>query len=75
MRSHELRSSSSTLSGAPSLCLSNSRPSFTNSKLTITECPPSPPKSPTREEIIAGFLEKAKFYTSVCLGEVFNLNE
>lgn len=45
------------LSGAPSLA---------SSKLEI-----DPEREPTREEIIAEFLEKAKFYTSVCLGELF----
>lgn len=27
---------------------------------------------PTREEIIAAYLEKAKFYTSLCLGKYLN---
>ena len=66
-------SSSSTLSAAPSL--SNSKLSLgshcsqksTCSQKSVNTIPP-----PTREEIIAAYLEKAKWYTSVCLGELSN---
>lgn len=72
------RSSSSTLSAAPSL--SSSRPSINNSKISLgASCHGSkhslksnaPSLPPTREEIIAAYLEKAKWYTSVGLGEYF----
>lgn len=73
MRSNELRSSSSTLSAAPSL-VTMSKPSLNNSKASLTHSRQSvaesdkEPKPPTREEMIAELLEKAKFYTSLCLG-------
>ncbi|CAO1406649.1 unnamed protein product [Diamesa serratosioi] len=62
-------SSSSTLSAAPSL--SNSKLSLgshcsqksTCSQKSVNTIPP-----PTREETIGVYLEKAKWYTSVCLG-------
>ena len=46
------------LSGAPSLA---------SSKLNVTHDSDQPPET---EEIIAGLLEKAKFYTSLCLGNI-----
>lgn len=50
-----------SLSGMPSLV--NSMQSLTNSKISLHR-----PKSPEAEEVIAELLEKAKFYTSLCLG-------
>lgn len=75
MRAADEHRSSSTLSGAPSL--SSSRPSINNSKVSLgpssrgsqqslKSAAPSLP--PTREEIIAAYLDKAKWYTSLCLG-------
>lgn len=70
----DLRSSLSTLSAAPSLT-TMSKPSSNNSKVSLANSrTPSvaesskEPKPPTREEMIAELLEKAKFYTSLCLG-------
>lgn len=56
---------SASMSGAPSLV--NSLNSFSsNSKLN---CSQTNVKSPEPEQnFIANFLEKAKFYTSLCLG-------
>lgn len=74
MRSNnDMRSSSSTLSAAPSLTMSkpslnNSKASLTHSRQSITESNKEP-GPPTREEKIAEFLDKAKFYTSLCLGK------
>lgn len=50
-----------SLGGMPSLV--NSMQSLTNSKISLHR-----PKSPEAEEVIAELLEKAKFYTSLCLG-------
>lgn len=44
----------------------NSMQSLTGSKLSVVD---KRPKSPTAEQLIAEFLEKAKFYTSLCLGK------
>lgn len=54
---------SASMSGVPSIV--NSLQSLTGSKLSVN----SRPKSPEAEEVIAELLEKAKFYTSLCLGE------
>ncbi|XP_055644626.1 protein tipE isoform X1 [Toxorhynchites rutilus septentrionalis] len=73
MRSNELRSSSSTLSAAPSLVtmskasINNSKTSLTHSRQSVAESSKEP-KPPTREEIISELLDKAKFYASLCLG-------
>lgn len=70
------RSSSGTLSAAPSL--SNSKislgaSSHCSQKSTISQKSHVSAERPlTREEIIAAYLEKAKWYTSVCLGELRN---
>lgn len=70
MRS-DLRSSASTLSAAPSL--SNSKVSIASShssqKSSSSKKSQKSDVPLTREEIIAGYIEKAKWYTSVCLGE------
>lgn len=75
MRSVDDNRSSSTLSAAPSL--SSSRPSLNNSKISLGASihgsqqslkSAAPTLPPTREEIIAAYLDKAKWYTSVCLG-------
>lgn len=73
-----MRSSSSTLNEAPSLVNSKSQISIGSvsshssqksnaSKVSIKSDVPL-----TREELIQQYLEKAKWYTSVCLGR--NLN-
>jgi hypothetical protein len=76
MRSADNNRSSSTLSDAPSL--SSSRPSINNSKISLGPSTrgsqqslksTAPTLPPTREEIIAAYLDKAKWYTSVCLGK------
>lgn len=51
-----------SMSGVPSIM--NSLNSLASSKLSVH----SRPKSPEAEEVIAELLEKAKFYTSLCLG-------
>lgn len=67
------RSSSSTLSAAPSL--SNSKislgaTSHCSQKSTCSQKSHVSAERPlTREEVIAQYLEKAKWYTSVCLGK------
>lgn len=53
-----------SMSGVPSIM--NSLNSLASSKLSVN----SRPKSPEAEEVIAEFLEKAKFYTSLCLGKI-----
>lgn len=53
-----------SMSGVPSIM--NSLNSLGSSKLSVH----SRPKSPEAEEVIAELLEKAKFYTSLCLGEL-----
>lgn len=71
---NDIRASSSTLSGAPSLTMS--KPSLNNSKASLTHSRQSmnvsdgEERPPTREELIAEFLDKAKFYTSLCLGRL-----
>lgn len=64
--SNDRRNISASMSGAPSLV--NSLNSFSsNSKLSIS---PSQVKSPIPEPtFVERSLEKAKFYTSLCLGE------
>lgn len=52
-----------SMSGVPSIM--NSLNSLASSKLSVH----SRPKSPEAEEVIAELLEKAKFYTSLCLGK------
>lgn len=74
MRSvNDLRLSSSTLSAAPSLPNSKSQVSIASShssqKSTASKQSKASDAPLTREEIIAQYLEKAKWYTSVCLGE------
>lgn len=54
---------SASMGGVPSIV--NSLQSLTSSKLSLN----ARPKSPQAEEVIAELLEKAKFYTSVCLGK------
>lgn len=78
MRSvNDLRTSQSqsTLSAAPSLSNSKSEVSIASShssqKSTSSKKSNKSNAPLTREEIIAAYLEKAKFYTSVCLGEYF----
>ena len=56
---------SASMSSMPSLV--NSLQSLTGSKASIN----NRPKSPEAEEVIAELLEKAKFYTSLCLGKYF----
>lgn len=71
------RSSSSTLSAAPSL--SNSKislgaSSHCSQKSTCSQKSHVSAERPlTREEVIAAYLEKAKWYTSVCLGKSLNV--
>ncbi|KAG5682942.1 hypothetical protein PVAND_012259 [Polypedilum vanderplanki] len=75
MRSvNDLRSSQSTLSAAPSIPNSKSQTSIasshshTSQKSTLSIKSKDSDAPLTREEIIAAYLEKAKWYTSVCLG-------
>lgn len=56
-----------SMSGVPSIM--NSLNSLGSSKLSVH----SRPKSPEAEEVIAELLEKAKFYTSLCLGKFTKL--
>lgn len=64
-------SSSSTLSAAPSLSHSKlSLGSHCSQKSTCSQKSVNTIPPPTREEIIGAYLEKAKWYTSVCLGEL-----
>lgn len=66
------QSSSSTLSAAPSLSNSKISLGATSQKSTCSQKSHVSAERPlTREEIIAAYLEKAKWYTSVCLGKVF----
>jgi hypothetical protein len=69
---HSQHSHHSTLSGAPSL--SSSRPSLGHSRISVASSAkivhPAEERVLTREEKIAEFLDKAKFYTSLCLGEL-----
>lgn len=69
------RSSSSTLSAAPSLSsskISLGATSHCSQKSTCSQKSHVSAEKPlTREEIIAAYLEKAKWYTSVGLGELF----
>lgn len=68
------RSSSSTLSAAPSLSHSKISLGATSQKSTCSQKSHVSAERPlTREEIIAAYLEKAKWYTSVCLGENFEI--
>ena len=76
--SNDFRSSTSTLSAAPSLSsskssLKNSQANLTNSKLSINNNSINGKNdgtsAPTNDEVIAELLDKAKFYTSLCLGE------
>jgi hypothetical protein len=67
------RSNANTLSAAPSLSESKISLGATsqcsvNSQKSTTSIKSDRPL--TREEIIAGYLEKAKWYTSVCLGKL-----
>lgn len=60
---------SASMSGAPSLV--NSLNSFSSS--SKLHCSQTNVKSPEPEQsFIANFLEKAKFYTSLCLGKFEN---
>lgn len=65
------RSSSSTFSAAPSLSKSKISLGATSQNSQKSTCSQKSAGSVplTREEILAGYLEKAKWYTSVCLGE------
>lgn len=68
------RSNSSTLSAAPSLSHSKISLGATShcgsQKSTCSQKSHVSAERPlTREEIIAAYLEKAKWYTSLCLGE------
>lgn len=67
------RSSSSTLSAAPSLSNSKISLGATSHTSLKSACSQkshvSADRPLTREEVIAAYLEKAKWYTSVCLGE------
>lgn len=63
--SNDRRSISASMSGAPSLV--NSLNSFSSSsKLNINQ---AQIKSPPEQSFVEIFLEKAKFYTSLCLGK------
>lgn len=46
--------------------IANSLQNLTSSKQTLSQ---QPPQSPDPEQFIAELLEKAKFYTSLCLGK------
>jgi hypothetical protein len=79
MRSvNDLRSSQSTLSAAPSIphSLPNSKSqvsiasSHSSQKSSASKKSKDSDAPLTREEIIAAYLEKAKWYTSVGLGEL-----
>lgn len=62
--------SSSTLSAAPSLSNSKISLGASSQKSTCSQKSHVSAERPlTREEIIAAYLEKAKWYTSLCLGE------
>lgn len=64
---------SSVIDGVTTLNASDSDiPSIANSLQNLTSSKQSvvcPPHSPDPEQFIAELLEKAKFYTSLCLGE------
>lgn len=66
---------SSVIDGVTTLNASDSDiPSIANSLQNLTSSKQSvisPPHSPDPEQFIAELLEKAKFYTSLCLGECF----
>lgn len=74
------RSNASTLSAAPSLSESKislgaaSHCSINSQKSTASLKSQKSDRPLTREEIIAGYLEKAKWYTSVCLGKLLFIN-
>lgn len=66
---------SSVIDGVTTLNASDSDiPSIANSLQNLTSSKQSvvnPAQSPDPEQFIAELLEKAKFYTSLCLGEFF----